>query len=81
MDYGVWLATKELAYPLWFLYTIDLMADIQYSPIVAEVEALVAGLTELRNENTLLKARVLELERKIFNLPEDVSMGRARCCG
>ena len=57
------------------------MTDIQYSPIVAEVEALVAGLTELRNENTLLKARVLELERKIFNLPEDVSMGRARCCG
>jgi hypothetical protein len=57
------------------------MTDIQYSPIVAEVEALVAGLTELRNENTLLKARVLELERKIFNLPEDVSMGRTRCCG
>lgn len=57
------------------------MADIQYSPIVAEVEALVAGLTELRNENTLLKDRVRELERKVFNLPEDISLGRSRCCG
>lgn len=57
------------------------MADIQYSPIVAEIEALVAGLTELRNENTLLKDRVRELERKVFNLPEDISLGRSRCCG
>lgn len=57
------------------------MTDIQYGPIVAEVEALVAGLTELRNENQLLKVRVLELERKVFMLPEDVPRDRTRCCG
>lgn len=57
------------------------MADINYDPIVAEIEALVAGLTELRNENTLLKDRIRELERKVFNLPEDIAVGRSRCCG
>lgn len=57
------------------------MTDIEYSPIMAEVEALVAGLTELRNENTLLKERVLELERTVFNYSEDVASVRARCCG
>jgi len=51
------------------------MSDIEYSPIMAEIEALVAGLTELRNENQLLKVRVLELERNVFNLPEDVPRG------
>jgi len=57
------------------------MTDIQYSPMVAEIEALVAGLTELRNENQLLKMRVLELERKVFMLPEDTTVHRSRCCG
>jgi len=57
------------------------MTDIEYSPIMAEIEALVAGLTELRNENQLLKVRVQELERNVFNLPEDVPRGRTRCCG
>jgi hypothetical protein len=54
---------------------------MEYGPIVAEIEALVAGLTELRNANTLLKERVLQLERKVFMLPEDVSAGRTGCCG
>ena len=57
------------------------MTDMEYGPIVAEIEALVAGLTELRNANTLLKERVLQLERKVFMLPEDVSAGRTGCCG